>query len=36
MTSLERMSWLVDHHICNSFVPCMDECCHGCRAGKRL
>jgi len=36
MTSLERMSGLVDHDICNSSVPCMDECCHGFSAGKQL
>jgi len=25
MTSLEGMSCLVDHDICNSSVPCMDD-----------
>jgi len=36
MTSLERMSCLVEHDICNSSVPCMDDGCHGFRAGKQL
>jgi len=36
MTSLEFMPCLVDHDICNSSVPCMDDDCHGFRAGKQL
>ena len=32
-TSLERMSCLVDHDICTSSVPCMDDGCHGFRDG---
>jgi len=36
MTSLEHMSGLVDHDICNGSFPCMDKCCHGFRAGKQL
>jgi len=36
MTSLERMSYLVEHDICNSSVPCMDDGCHGFTAGKQL
>jgi len=28
MTSLERMSCLVEHGICNSSLPCMDDGCH--------
>jgi len=36
MTSLERMSCLVDHDICNSSVPCMGNGCHGFKAGKQL
>jgi len=37
MTSLQRMSYLVDHDICNSSSPtCMDKCCNGFRAGKQL
>jgi len=36
MTSLERMSSLVQHDISNSLVPCMDDGCHGFRAGKHL
>jgi len=35
MTSLERMSCLVEHDICNSSVPRIDHGCHGFRAGKR-
>jgi len=34
MTSLELMSCLVDHDICCSSVPCMDDGCHDFRAGK--
>jgi len=34
--SLERMSCLADHDTCNSSVPCMDDGCHGFRAGKQL
>ena len=30
------MSCLADHDICNSSVPCMDDGCHGFRAGKQL
>jgi len=36
MTSLERMSCLVDHDIYDNSVPCMDDGCHGFRAGKQL
>jgi len=36
MTSLERMSGSVDHDICKSSVPCMDDGCHGFRDGKQL
>jgi len=36
MTSLERMSFLIDHDICNSSVPCMGDGCRGFRAGKQL
>jgi len=36
MTSLERMSCLVEHDICNSLVPCMVDGCHGFRTGKQL
>jgi len=36
LTSLERMSCLADHDICNSSVPSMNDCCHGFRAGKQL
>ena len=36
MTCLERMSCLVEHDICNSSVPCMDDGCHGFRGGKQL
>jgi len=37
MTSLERMSCFVDHDIiCNDSVRCIDDCCHGFRAGKQL
>jgi len=36
MTSLEHISCLVDHDICNSSVQCMDYGCHGFRAGKQL
>jgi len=35
MTSLERMSWLVDCDICNSPVLCMDDGCYDFRAGKQ-
>jgi len=31
-TSLECMSCLVEHYICNSSVPCMDDGCYGFRA----
>jgi len=27
---------LIDHDICNSSVPCMDDGCHGFRADKQL
>jgi len=36
MTSLERISCLVEHDICNSSVPCMVYGCHGFRDGKQL
>ena len=36
MTSLKRLSCFVGHDICNSSVPCMDDGCHGFRAGKQL
>jgi len=36
MTSLERMSCIVDHDISNRSVPCMDDGCHGFIAGKWL
>jgi len=36
LTSLEHMSCLGDHDICNSSIPCMDDGCHGFRAGKQL
>jgi len=36
MTSLESMFCLVKHEICNSSAPCMDDGCHGFRAGKQL
>ena len=36
MTSLERMFCLVEHDIYNSSIPCMDDVCHGFRAGKHL
>jgi len=36
MTSLEHMSCLAEHGICNSSVPCMDDGCHGFIAGKQL
>jgi len=36
MTSLERMSCLVEHDICNSSVLCMVDGCHGFIAGKQL
>jgi len=36
MTSLERMSCSVEHDICNSSVPSMDDGCHGFRAGEQL
>jgi len=36
MTSSERMSYLAEHDICNSSVPCMGDGCHGFRAGKLL
>jgi len=36
MTSLERMSCLVDHDICKSSVPCMDDGCRGFSDGKQL
>jgi len=36
LTSLERMSYLVDHDICNSSVTRMDDGCHGFRVGKQL
>ena len=34
MTSLKRMSCLVEYGICKSSAPCMDDGCHGFRAGK--
>jgi len=34
MTSLERMSCLGENDI--SSAPCMDDGCHGFRAGKQL
>jgi len=36
MTCSDRMSCLVEHDICNSSVPRMDDGCHGFRAGKQL
>jgi len=36
MTSLERMSCLVDQDICKSSIPRMDDGCHGFRDGKQL
>jgi len=36
MTSLERISCLVGDDILNSSVPCMDDGCHGFKAGKQL
>jgi len=36
MKSLERLSCLVEHDICISSVPCMDDGCHGFRARKQL
>jgi len=36
MTSLERMSCLVEHDISHSSVLCMDDGCCGFRAGKQL
>jgi len=36
MTSLERMSCLVENDICNSSVKCTDDGCHGFKAGKQL
>jgi len=36
MTSLERMSCLVEHDIYNSSITCMADGCHGIRAGKQL
>ena len=36
MTSLECMSCLLEHDICNSSVLCMDDGCHGFIAGKQL
>jgi len=36
MTSLERITGLADHDICNSSIPWMDYGCHGFRAGKQL
>jgi len=36
MTNLECMSCLVEHDIYNSSIPCMDDGCHGFRAGKQL
>jgi len=35
MTSLEHMSCLVEHDICNSSVACTDDACQGFRAGKQ-
>ena len=36
MTSLKRMSCLVERAICNSSVLCMDDGCHGFISGKQL
>jgi len=36
MTSLERISCLVEHDIYNSSIPSMVDACHGFRAGKQL
>jgi len=36
MTSLERMSFLDEDDIGISSVQCMDNGCHGFRAGKQL
>jgi len=36
MTSLELMSFLVEHDIYNSWIPCMDDGCHGFKTGKQL
>jgi len=36
MASLERMSCLVEHDFCNSSGPCIDDGCHGFKAGKPL
>ena len=36
LTSLECVSCLADHDICSSSVPCIDDGCHGFRAGKQL
>jgi len=36
MTSLERMSWVVDHDNCNNSVPCMDDGYLYFRADKQL
>jgi len=36
MTSLERMSCLVEHDNYSCSIPCMANGCHGFRAGKRL
>jgi len=35
MTSLDRMSCLVEHDIYNNYIPCMDVGCHGFRADKK-
>jgi len=36
MITLESMSYLIEHDMCNSSVPCMDDVCHGFTAGKQL
>jgi len=36
LISLDCMSCLAEHDVCNSSVPCMDDGCHGFRAGKQL
>jgi len=37
MTSSEHMTCLFDCDLCNNTsLTCMDECCHGFRAGKLL
>jgi len=36
VASLERMSCVVDHDICNRSVPCMNDGCHGFRDSMQL